>query len=68
MAITSEKLARDVIRLEIAALLSLARDGHSEFAQDVLAKATPRQRAWIKDEMRKIAETLRIKADAQDEA
>lgn len=63
-----EKLVRDIIRLEIAALLHLARTGKSNFAADVLAKASPEQRGVIKDELKKIEQMLRTKAEAQDEA
>lgn len=64
----TEKVCRDVIRLEIAALLHLARTGKSHFAQDVLEKCTPEQRTWVKDEMKKLEQMLRTKAEAEDEA
>lgn len=63
-----EKLVRDIIRLELAALLHLARTGKAGFASDILEKASAEQRGIIKDEMKKIEQMLRIKAEAQDEA
>lgn len=63
-----EKWVRDTIRLEIAALLNLARTGKSDFAHDLMEKASPEQRGWIKDEMKKLEQMLRIKVDAKDEA
>jgi hypothetical protein len=63
-----EKLVRDTFRLELAALLHLARTGKSDFASDLMAKASPEQRGWLKDEMKKLEQMLRTKVDAQDEA
>lgn len=56
-----EKIARDMLRIELAAMLSLARAGHVPFAQDLLESASPSQRGWIKDEMKKIEAILRDK-------
>lgn len=65
---TREKIVRDCIRLEIAALLSLARDGKSVFLQDILAKAAPVERDWIRSELKKLEVIIRTKVEAHDEA
>lgn len=66
--IRREKLVRDVVRLEIAALLSLAREEKSCFMQDVLQRVTQSERHLVKDELKKLEEILRTKVDAADEA
>lgn len=63
-----EKVVRDVVRLEIAALLHLARLRKNPFMSDVMMKATPEQMGWIKDELKKLEKMLRTKVEAVDEA
>jgi hypothetical protein len=64
----SEKVVRDVVRLEVAALLYLTRTGNSTFISDILEKAPPEQKAVIKSELKQLEQMLRIKAEAVDEA
>lgn len=66
--VSREKLVRDVVRLEIAALLSFAREGKNCFMQDVLERVHPNERSWVKDELRKLEDMLRVKVEAHDEA
>lgn len=63
-----DKMVKDVVRLEIAALLSHARQGHTDFMADILEKATPTQRSVIRKELKTLEQMLRTKAEAVDEA
>lgn len=63
-----EKLVRDIVRLEIAALLSLAREEKTVFMADVLSRVSQSERHLVKDELRKCEDILRTKVDAHDEA
>ncbi len=65
---TREKVIRDIVRLEIAALLNLSAIEKSCFMQDVMQRAkTHEERGWIRDELRKIESMLRVKVEAHDE-
>lgn len=59
---------RDVVRLEVAALLSLARKGQANFAQEILVALHPEGKDWALDEMKKIEAYLREKVGCVDEA
>ena len=65
---TDEKIARDMLRLELMAMLRLAAQGHGTFAQDLLARAPVYQRDVMKKEMRDLAAMLEVKIDSEDEA
>lgn len=64
----AEKEVKDIVRIELACLLSLARDGHTDFLQDIMDKASPSQRSIIKKELKAIEQMLRTKCEAVDEA
>lgn len=68
MAVRREKCIRDIVRLEVAALLHLAATGKSEFCSDIIQRADPTSAGVVKDELRKIEDILRTKVSAEDEA
>lgn len=63
-----DKMVKDVVRLEIAALLSHARQGYTDFLADIMQKANAHQRGVIKKELKVLEDMLRTKAEAVDEA
>lgn len=67
MALTNKQV-KDIIRLEVAALCELAKAEKSSFAKDILAKCTPAQKSIVKQELGQVAEMMRTKAAAVDEA
>lgn len=66
--IRREKLIRDFVRLEAAALFSLAREEKSVFCYDILTRVAPSERQIVKDELKKLEEILRSKVDCVDDA
>jgi hypothetical protein len=66
--IRREKLVRDFVRLEVAAIAMLASEEKSQFCQDILARVKPSERSIVKNELRSIAEIMRTKVNCVDEA
>lgn len=65
---SDERNARNMLRVELSAMLKLASAGQGHFAQDILERASPQQRDWIKREMRQLAKMLDHKVACEDDA
>lgn len=65
---SDEKIARDMIRMELMAMCRLAAAGQVQFGQDLLARANTSQKGAMKRELRRIADMLETMACAEDDA